>query len=64
MKGEAVGVADNKIVDLTLSANIKLDGLTIIPEIRYDNATQSIFLDKTGAKKSSPSVLLAAVYAF
>ncbi len=64
IKGEAVGVTDNKIFDFTLSANIKLDGLTIIPEIRYDNATQAIFLDKTGAKKSSPSLLVAAVYVF
>ncbi len=64
MNGEAVGVTDDKIFDLTLSANIKLDGLTIIPEIRYDQSTQAIFSDHLSTKKNSPSFLVAVVYAF
>lgn len=49
----------------TLSANFKISSLTIIPEIRVDNASESIFVNKDGgATKSATSLLVAAVLAF
>ena len=49
----------------TLSANFKAGGFTFIPEIRFDNASQEVFIDKDGAaKKSAGNFLLAAVYSF
>lgn len=49
----------------TLSFNIHLDNLTLIPEFRVDNASQPIFFkaDGTGTKTAA-NVLLAAVYQF
>jgi len=49
----------------TLSANFKAGGFTFIPEVRFDNASQAVFIDKDGAaKKSASNFLLAAVYSF
>jgi len=49
----------------TLSANFRIDNLTIIPEFRIDNASQEIFVKKDGAStKSAANVLVAAVYSF
>jgi hypothetical protein len=49
----------------TLSANFKVNSFLIIPELRLDNASETIFTDKSGAgKKSFTSFLVAAVYAF
>lgn len=49
----------------TLSANIKIDHLTIIPEIRIDNGNQNLFAksDVTMAKSTS-SFIVAAYYKF
>jgi hypothetical protein len=49
----------------TLSANFRIHGLTIIPELRFETASKEIFLDKeSNAKKGYASVLVAAVYKF
>ena len=49
----------------TLSANFRIDNLTIIPELRIENASQQIFTNSSGAgTKSAANVLLAAVYHF
>jgi Putative beta-barrel porin-2, OmpL-like. bbp2 len=49
----------------TLSANFKINSFIIIPELRLDNASETIFTDKSGAaKKSFTSFLVAAVYSF
>jgi hypothetical protein len=49
----------------TLSGNVKIDNLTIIPELRFDNAATAIFTKGTGADtKSTASFILAAVYKF
>lgn len=49
----------------TLSGNIKLDNFRIIPELRIDNASKSIFTNSKGAaSKGTASFLLAAVYSF
>ena len=57
--------AGGNIFAATLSANIKVDGLTFIPEIRFDNSSEENFVDKNGlGKKSAANFLLAAVYSF
>lgn len=49
----------------TLSANIKIDNLTIIPEVRLDNAKDNIFSKSNGAgTKSAGSFILAVAYKF
>ncbi len=49
----------------TLSANFKKSGFIFIPEFRFDNASQSIFINADGiSKKSTASFLLAAIYSF
>lgn len=50
----------------TISANIKADGLTFIPEVRFESAGNSIYSDANGNinKKGAVSFLLAAVYKF
>lgn len=53
------------IIDLTLSANITLGDLMLIPEIRLDSASEDVFLDGDGKATSSlASFILAGVYAF
>lgn len=49
----------------TLSGNIKIKGLTIIPELRVDNASQKIFTKGNGdPSKTVVAGILAAVYKF
>lgn len=61
---EVLGFATN-IFTPTLSANFKIDNLTIIPEFRFDNASENLFLkhDLTPTK-STGSFILAATYHF
>lgn len=60
------GAADGgTILASTLSANFKTGGFIFIPELRIDNGSQTIFVDKDGAgKKSFASFTLAAIYSF
>lgn len=54
-----------KVMATTLSANIKMDQLTIIPEFRIDNASNPTFFKGSGAPaKSTAGFLVAAVYRF
>jgi len=63
--GVIFGVADNQVMEFTLAANLKVDGFTLIPEIRLDTASEDTFADgKEGFTKSVPSALIAAVYKF
>jgi hypothetical protein len=49
----------------TLSANFKIDNLTIIPEFRFDNAGNAVFYkNATAATKSTGNFTLAAAYHF
>ena len=58
-------VNSKNIFATTLSANVKIDNLTIIPELRLDNASGAIFTKGSGAAtKSTATFLLAAVYKF
>jgi len=54
-----------KMFAATLSGNVKLDNLTIIPELRLDNGSGAAFVKGNGAAtKSTASFILAAVYRF
>lgn len=58
------GVGTN-VFQTTLSGNIRLDNLTIIPEVRLDNAKNNIFLKNSAASTNGDaSFILAAVYKF
>jgi len=61
--GSSIG---GTIFSNTLSANFKVGGLIIIPEVRVDKASEEVlFIDKDGGfKKASTSILVAAVYSF
>ena len=53
------------VFETTLSANFKVGGLTIIPELRLDNAKEEAFVKRDGnTTKSTVSGLVAAVYKF
>jgi hypothetical protein len=53
------------ILATTLSAQIKTENLTLIPEIRIDAANKSIFSKSNGdATKTAANFLVAAVYSF
>ena len=56
---------NTSIFDLTLSPNIKVGNLTIIPELRLDAAKDEIFQKNSGAgTKSTVTGILAATYHF
>lgn len=53
------------IFAVTLSGDVKVENLTIIPELRLDKASGGIFTDGKGTSvKSVASFILAAVYRF
>lgn len=55
----------NKIFDVTLSGNIRIDNLTIIPEFRLDSGEEPMFFKNSGELvKSTGTFLLAATYHF
>jgi len=68
--GDDKGVAGigTNIFDATLSGNIRISNLTIIPEFRLDAANDPIFFTNsdgvTPTAKSTGSFLLAATYHF
>ena len=68
--GDTKGVAGfgTDIFDFTLSGNIHIDNLTIIPEFRIDTAKDPIFYNNsdklTPSAKSTSSFILAATYHF
>ena len=57
---------DAGVFAVTVSGNIAIGDLMLIPEIRLDSADQDIFTNKEidGTQKSLASLLLAAVYKF
>jgi hypothetical protein len=59
------GYIGTSIFATTLSADIKINGLIIIPELRLDTAKDPFFEKNSGdLTKSSASFILAAIYAF
>ncbi len=56
---------EGNIFATTLSGNFKVDNLTIIPEFRFDNANNEIFIKHDGTpSKNTTSFILAATYHF
>jgi Putative beta-barrel porin-2, OmpL-like. bbp2 len=56
---------NGNVTALTLSGNYKTDGLTIIPEFRFDSTSQESYLNGDNkAAKSLPTFNLAFVYKF
>lgn len=56
---------DTSVAAFTLSANLKSGGLTFIPEIRLDSASEKEFYSSNGnPTKSASQVALAMVYGF
>jgi len=53
---------DESVFAITLSANISVDNLTIIPEFRIDSSDSDIF--ESGAESSLSSLVLAVAYGF
>jgi hypothetical protein len=59
------GLIGTSVFAATLSGNIKVGPLTIIPEFRLDSAKDPVFVKNSGeATKSSASAILAAVLSF
>ncbi|MBK8515943.1 MAG: porin [Saprospiraceae bacterium] len=74
-KDNGIGIFDteepatvgNDVMDFTISANIKLGNLRIIPEIRTDMFSRDLVipdLSKAGRSDHLSSLLIAAVYSF
>ncbi|MEQ9425085.1 MAG: outer membrane beta-barrel protein [Cyclobacteriaceae bacterium] len=58
-------MADENVLDVTLSANYSVGNLTIIPEFRVDLGSDDFFMnDELAPQSSLSSFLVAAVYAF
>ena len=55
---------DADIFETTFSTNFKIDNLTIIPELRVENASRKIYANQDGFINSTGNFLLAAVYKF
>lgn len=63
--GLILGVADEKINSLTVSGNIHLGALTVIPEFRLDSGLENSFYSLSGdGLKQASGMLLAVVYSF
>lgn len=65
--GDKKGVTSvaTDVTAFTVSGNIKLGPLTVIPELRYDNGKVAIFEKNNGSStKGAASAILAAVYKF
>ena len=57
--------ADTTVFTPTLTANYSVGDLTIIPELRFDSASEDLFKDSDGdATEGLTSFTLAAVYSF
>lgn len=52
------------VLAFTLSGNYRIGGLTIVPEVRLDQASESVFSKKDVPKKNTVSALLAVLYKF
>jgi hypothetical protein len=59
------GYIGTSVFAATLSGNVKLGPLTVIPELRLDSAKDPVFVKNSGeTTKSSASAILAAVLSF
>ena len=63
-KKDVLGL-NTSFITPTVSANFRIDNLTIIPEFRFDNADNAVFYkNETTTTKSTGSFILAATYHF
>jgi hypothetical protein len=62
--GPFVGTNGGNVFAATLSGNLKISNLVLIPEVRFDNASSNIFAKNSGTSGSSPSFLFGAYYKF
>jgi hypothetical protein len=61
----SAGAFGTSIFSNTFSMNYKIKKLTIIPELRWDNAKDNIFFNSDNvAKSNNTSLIIAAVYKF
>lgn len=58
------GLEDTNAIDVTLSANINIGALTLIPEIRLDSASEPIFTDGMSTESSLSTFILGAALGF
>jgi len=59
------GAFGTNFFETTLSANFKVEGLTIIPEVRYDASGKKMFTKHDGTMtKNTSTILVAAIYHF
>lgn len=64
-KKAVVAAPGTSIFDITLSPNIRIGNLTIIPELRFENAKDEVFFKNNGdPSKSTFTGILAATYHF
>jgi len=64
-KKAVVAAPATSLFDLTLSPNIKIGNLTIIPELRFESAKDEVFFKNDGSTtKSTFTGLFAATYHF
>jgi hypothetical protein len=64
-KKAVVAAPGTSIFDITLSPNIKIGNLTIIPELRFESAKDEVFFKNNGdPTKSTFTGILAATYHF
>ncbi|MBC7587118.1 MAG: porin [Chitinophagaceae bacterium] len=62
---KAVTTIATDVLAITLSGNIKLGPLTVVPEVRLDNGKLPMFQKNNGSStKSASSAILAVVYKF
>jgi hypothetical protein len=59
-----IDIAGGSVLSTTLSGNIRLNNLVVIPELRMDHASSNIFTKSSGKSGSSPSFLFGAYYRF
>jgi len=60
---EGHNIMGGSIMDFTLSANIKAgDNFTLIPEVRYDTASEDIFTDGKGEATNGIATFLVGAY--
>ena len=65
LNGIFPNTGSNNIFENTLSANFKINSLTIVPEFRFESSSQKIYSKKDGTGlKGTGGFLLAAYYKF
>ena len=64
MTSPFAGTNGGNLFSTTLSGNIRLSNLVLIPEVRIDRASSPIFTKPTGTSGNSPSFLFGAYYKF